>query len=253
MKSRSKSEMKKTHNTVTGQGSAFSRYRRVIFGPGSLLRFFYYEWCQLLAPIPGALGMVLRKIFWPFMFASCGRGALFGTGVVVRHPGRIRIGSRVVISENCILDGRSAVKNETITLGDNVILSNNVMLSCKEGRINIGARTGINAQSIIQSTNDCPVIIGPDCIIGQQCFIVGGGSYHLERCDIPICEQGIRPDGGVVLKEDVWLGGRVTVLGGVVMGQGSVAAAGAVVTKSVPAFSVCMGVPARVTRNRADA
>ena len=242
--------MKKTHAAITAEGSALKKYQKVMVGSRSVPALLYYELCMLLAPVPGALGMVLRKVFWPGMFGSCGKGCMFAAGIVVRHPGRIHLGRSVVISEGCILDGRHGTAGRSIRLGDNVILSNNVMLSCKNGTITIGNDTGINAQAIIQSTNDCPVSIGRDCIIGQRCLVIGGGSYHMDRLDIPIRKQGIRDDGGIVLADNVWLGGNVTVLGGVTMDSGSVAAAGAVLAKSVPANSVNMGVPARTVRNR---
>jgi galactoside O-acetyltransferase len=94
------------------------------------------------------------------------------------------------------------------------------------------------------------VNIGPDCIFGQQCFVIGGGSYHLDRLDIPIWKQGNRVDGGVRLEGDVWLGAKVTVLGGVTMGRGSVAGAGAVLTKSVAPYTISAGVPAKVIKTR---
>lgn len=237
--------MEKTREAISGKGSALGKYQKVIIGSGSWRKLLYFEWCQLVGSLPGALGMALRKMFWPRLFGSCGKGVLFGGNIVLRHPLRIHLGNNVVISEQCILDGRSDTKDATIVLGDDVMLSNQVMLSCKEGTIRIEANTGVNAGTIIQSTNDCPVLIGENCIIGQRCFIVGGGSYNIERLDLPIREQGIRQDGGVQLGADVWLGGNVTVLGGVVMGQGSVAAAGAVVTRPVAERTVCMGVPAR--------
>lgn len=241
--------MERTHDAITGSGSPLRKYQAVIVGSTSLLDLLYFEWCMLTGALPGALGMVLRKIFWPRMFASCGRGVMFGANIVVRNPSRICLGNNVVISEQCILDGRGEAK-ETIGLGNDVILSNQVMLSCKNGTIVIGDSTGVNAQTIIQSTSNCPVTIGRDCIIGQQCFIVGGGSYNIDRLDVPIRSQGIREDGGVVFSDDVWLGGNVTVLGGVTLGRGSVSAAGAVVTRSIPEYAVCMGVPARVVKTR---
>ncbi|HER63452.1 MAG TPA: acyltransferase, partial [Desulfobacteraceae bacterium] len=70
------------------------------------------------------------------------------------------------------------------------------------------------------------------------------------RLDVPIRTQGIRDDGGVAIHDDVWLGGNVTVLGGVTVERGVVAGAGAVVTRSVPAFSICKGVPAKITGRR---
>ncbi len=245
--------MQKTHQAVTGKGSPLSKYQDVMVGSRSPVDFVYYEFCLLLGPIPGALGMVLRKIFWPRLFAECGKGCLFASGIVLRQPGRIRLGSSVIISEGCILDARHDRSEVSIRLGDNVILSNDVMLSCKNGTISIDDNCGLNAQTIVQSTSECPVKIGPDCIIGQRCFIVGGGSYHIERLDIPMRKQGIRDDGGVRLEADVWLGGNVTVLGGVNMGRGSVAGAGAVLTGSVDEYTVSLGVPAKVIKTRKSA
>jgi len=223
----------------------------VVVGRSSLLRTMYFEYCLILSIIPGALGLILRKFFWPRLFGSCGKNVMFGANVILRHPHRIHLGSNIVFSEGCILDARNNGSEKAIVIDDDVIFSNNVMLSCKNGEIVIGRRTGINAQTIIQSTNQCPVVIGSDVIIGQQCFIVGGGSYHTDRLDIPIRLQGIKHDGGIMIEENVWLGGKVTVLGGVRMGKGSIAAAGAVVTKSVAAMAVCKGMPAKIFKMRA--
>lgn len=242
--------MKKTHAAVTGAGSALSKYLEVMVGKRSLAALLFYEWCVWLGPVPGGLGMILRKLFWPKLFGSCGKGCMFGAGIVLRHPGRIHLGKGVVVGERCVLDGRNDRLDKAITVGDDVMLANDVMLSCKLGQITLGNRTGINSQVIIQSTNGCPVDIGDDCIVGLRSLIIGGGSYHLDRLDIPIREQGIRPDGGVRLAANVWLGGNVTVLGGASMESGSVAGAGAVVTGAIGPNSVCLGVPARVVRLR---
>ena len=242
--------MEKTHQAVTGQGSPLAKYQDLMLGRRSLAALLYYEWCLLLGPLPGLGGMALRKLFWPRLFASCGQGCMFAPGIVLRQPGRIRLGKGVVISEGCILDGRHESAAVSISIGDNVILSNDVLLSCKNGSISIADNCGINSRSIIQSTNNCPVQIGPDCIIGQNCCLLAGGSYHLDRLDVPIREQGIRNDGGLLLEADVWLGANVTVLGGVTMGRGSAAGAGAVLTKSVEAYTISLGVPAKVVKSR---
>ncbi len=241
----------KTHAAVTGGGSALRRYQDVMVGGRSLGRTLYYEWCSWLSPIPGALGLVLRKLFWPRLFGSCGAGTQFGAGVVIRHPNRIHLGQRVVISEGVILDGRNADTDEAIRIGDDTMLANSVMLSCKSGTIRIGAHAGIGAQTIIQSTSGCPVGVGDDVIIGPRCYLVGGGSYRLDRLDEPIWKQGIEPDTGCTVEDNVWLGANVTVLGGVTIASGSVIAAGAVVNRSVGENVICAGVPARVIRTRA--
>ncbi len=242
--------MKKTHEAVTGSGSALSRYRLVMIGDRSLGALLYYEFCQLFTFFPGALGMVLRKIFWPKMFGGCGKGTLFGFGVVVRQPKKISLGRAVVISEYCILDGRHSSEPGSISVGDQSILSNHVMLSCKDGSISIGSQVGINSQTIVQSTSGNPVSIGDDCVIGQRCLIIGGGNYDISDPQALIRSQPIAPDGGIVISANVWLGANVSVLGGVTIGTGSVAGAGSVISRTIPPQSVCMGVPARVVRQR---
>lgn len=242
--------MTKTHAAVTEGGSAVTRYQDVVVGDRSLRATAYYEWCMWLAWIPGALGLFLRKTFWPRLFGSCGKGVVFAANIILRHPHRIHIGNRVIISEGCILDARNDRVDEVIVLGDNVILSNNVMVSCKNGSVRVGPLTGINAQTIIQSTNYCSVSIGADVIIGPRCYIVGGGNYNTDRLDIPMWQQGIKDDGGVAIENDVWLGANVTVLGGVTMGTGSIAAAGAVVNKNVSAMAICGGLPAKILKIR---
>ena len=243
-------EQLKTHKTVTEGGSALSRYRKVVVGSTSLRTLIYYEFCLILAQIPGAAGLFLRKIFWPRLLGKCGKGVVFAANIVIRHPQRICIGDRVVLSEGCILDARNEKEDEVISIADDVILSNNVMISCKNGTVNIGAHSGISAQTIIHSTQENPVSIGSDAIIGPMCYIVGGGNYNIDRLDIAMWKQGIKYDGGVRLEDDVWLGANVTVLGGVTMGIGSIAAANTVVNIDVPEFSIAAGVPARIVKSR---
>ena len=52
-------------------------------------------------------------------------------------------------------------------------------------------------------------------------------------------------DKDVIVEEDVWLGLNVTIMPGVIVGRGATIAAGAVVTKNIPPYSVAVGVPAK--------
>lgn len=59
--------------------------------------------------------------------------------------------------------------------------------------------------------------------------------------------------GNILMDDDVWLGYGVIVMSGVHIGQGAVIAAGAVVTKDVPPYSIVGGVPAKVIKYRFSA
>lgn len=56
----------------------------------------------------------------------------------------------------------------------------------------------------------------------------------------PLCSKG-----PIIIEENVWIGEMVCILGGVHIGKAAVIAAGAVVTKDVPAYTLVGGVPAR--------
>jgi acetyltransferase-like isoleucine patch superfamily enzyme len=241
----------RTHKAATGSGSTIARYQSLIVGRKSLLGLLYYEWCIWLSWVPGALGLVLRRLFWPRLLGSCGKKVYFGTNVTLIHPHRIHLGDRTVIGNGCVLDARTPASDRVITIGDDVTLSHNVMLSCKNGLISIGQRVGIGAFTVIHATIGSPVDIGDDAMIGAHCYVVGGGEYNMDRLDVPIAQQGLRPTGVTRIEGGVLLGARVTVLGGAMIGADSVIGAGAVVTKPLPAQSICIGVPARVVRMRA--
>ena len=236
----------KTHAAATGGGSALKRYQKLIVGKRGLLPLAYFEWCQLLSVVPGAAGLFLRKMFWPRLFGSCGPGCAFGFGVVLRQPHRIHLGAKVVVSDGCILDARHQSETEVLVLGDDCTLSNNVMISCKEGTVSVGDHVGIGAGTIIQGTHGNRVEIADEAVIGPMCYIVAGGNYETGQGGPPIGRRPIVSGGKVEIGKGAWLGGRVTVLDNAALGPGSIAAAGAVVTKDIPADSVCMGVPAKV-------
>ena len=54
----------------------------------------------------------------------------------------------------------------------------------------------------------------------------------------------------IIIENDVWIGYRVTILSGIRIGNGAIVAAGSVVTRDVPPYSIVGGVPARIIRYR---
>jgi len=92
------------------------------------------------------------------------------------------------------------------------------------------------------------VTIGDRTLVGFRTFIVSD-NHTVPPRPARIFDAGHTPRP-VVIERDVWIGANCTILPGVTIGEGAVVAAGSVVTKSVSAFTVVGGVPARVIRER---
>ncbi|MGN1381549.1 MAG: sugar O-acetyltransferase [Eubacterium sp.] len=86
--------------------------------------------------------------------------------------------------------------------------------------------------------------------IGNNAFIAPGALLSCAGHSIDKVQRarGISTSASITLEDDVWLGARVTVIGGVTIGKGTVIGAGSVVTKDIPAGVVAAGVPCRVIR-----
>ncbi len=78
-----------------------------------------------------------------------------------------------------------------------------------------------------------------------------GFNHNFDSLEHPIWVQGLT-EKGIVVEDDVWIGTHVVICDGVTVGAHSVLAAGSVITKDVPAWSVVGGVPARVLYDRHD-
>lgn len=92
------------------------------------------------------------------------------------------------------------------------------------------------------------IVIGADCLIGSGCKFIDHEHGMADR-EIPMKIQN-GEEARIVIGRNVWLGVNVVVLKGVSIGEGSVVAAGSVVTKSIEPGEIWGGVPARLIRKR---
>ena len=123
----------------------------------------------------------------------------------------------------------------------------------------VGAYSYISPNTVIENAQ-----IGRFCSISDHCRI-GMGTHNTNQISTsPIFTQKVNgtkarwvdknvndsPFRKVRVGNDVWIGSRAMILGGVTDGDGAVVGAGAVVTKDVPAYAIVAGVPAKVIKYR---
>lgn len=118
---------------------------------------------------------------------------------------------------------------KNLSIGDGTRIPKGATFYCTEAELNIGKKVLFGPNPTIITGDHRTDVIGK--------FIAD--SYEKKNNDQP-----------VIIEDDVWTGANVTILKGVTIGRGSIIAAGAVVTKSFPAYSIIGGVPAKLIKYR---
>jgi acetyltransferase-like isoleucine patch superfamily enzyme len=214
---------------------------------------------------------------------SIGDRSSIGKRAIIRGL-KVSIGKDVTIGDNIELRGSQ------ITIGDRTeIRSGSHIIAYEEFRIGslgvIGARANLHARQIVigdefySDDNPIPLTIGGGGSLGPQARIRIGNRCVMHNNLINVAEPvtigndvGFSPDASiythgfwnsvlegypavfapVTIGDKVWLGFRCSILPGVKVGDGSVIAAGAVVTRDVPSKCIVGGVPARVVEGPPD-
>jgi len=131
-----------------------------------------------------------------------------------------------------------------VYIGDRVRIWSNIAKSKifvrKGGTLVIGTNSRLNGVHLGVSNK---VIIGNNVRIAAY-TIIFDSDYH--QVTDHFSEEG--KTGAVIIKDNVWIATRCMILKGVTIGENSVVAAGAVVTKNVPPNCVVAGMPAKVIR-----
>lgn len=154
--------------------------------------------------------------------------------------GRIVIADFVEIHDGVHLDtGRGG----SITIGPRSKLKSGVILRAYGGALEIGRRTSIGEYSIIASHGG--VAIGSNCMFGPYVFI--NAAEHIISGQDCYRFQGERAVG-IVIEDGVWLGARVSVLDGVLIGARAVVGAHSLVVRDIAARALAVGTPTRTVR-----
>jgi serine acetyltransferase len=186
---------------------------------GKIAKFLYFD-----------IGFLLRYWFWKGLIHSMGGKV----GRDVKFYGGIRILGNAP---------------DAVQIGDETRILRSVTISTTDqGKIHIGNRVHIGESTIIFS--GLGIQIGDNVIIGPQNIIVDF-DHAYDLANIPINQQGVVKKE-VIIEEDVWISSHCVITKGVRIGKGSVIAAGAVVNKDIPPYSVAAGIPAQVIKKRGN-
>jgi acetyltransferase-like isoleucine patch superfamily enzyme len=192
---------------------------------------------------------LIRGFYYRVFFKNC-KGLLFvGKNCKIKHCHKITVGKTVTIGDGVELN---ALSINGVEMGNNISIQRNTIIECTgvirnlgEG-LKIGNNVGIAQNCFIQVRGT--VIIGNDIMFGPGVSIFSE-DHGFSNVEVPMIQQPeIRKN--VTIEDDVWIGARAIILGGVVIGKGSIIAAGSVVKTSVPPYSIVAGVPAKVLRSR---
>lgn len=175
-----------------------------------------------------------------------------GKYVTLRNKRYISVGRNFIADDFSEIEGLS---KHGITFGDRVTVGRFAII--RGSRQYGGAQLG---EGLIVGNNSN---IGPYCYVGCSGGIrIGNNVMMAPRCSLfaenhnfddtthSLKEQGVSRMP-IEIEDDCWIASHSVILAGVTIGRGSVIAAGSVVTKSMPPYSIIAGVPARVIKSRA--
>lgn len=172
-----------------------------------------------------------KKIRGSLFALKCGshsRGLLIDRGVRIYNKQCVKIGNNVSIDNGAEI--HPLVNYNGKTFRSKIVIGNNVI---------------IGSYDRFASMNS--VIIEDDVLFAAFVHITDH-SHSFEDIDLPVRQQGVYQKGPVRIGKGSWLGFRCNILSGVTIGEHCVVAAGAVVTKDVPPYSVVAGIPAKVIK-----
>jgi acetyltransferase-like isoleucine patch superfamily enzyme len=119
---------------------------------------------------------------------------------------------------------------ENLSIGNDVSIPRFAHIFCTEAPLTIGNKVVFGPAPTIVTGNHRIDVVGK--------FIVDSHDKLPEN------------DQEVIIEDDVWVGANVTILMGVIIGRGSIVAAGAVVSKPFPPYAILGGIPAKVIKFR---
>jgi acetyltransferase-like isoleucine patch superfamily enzyme len=229
------------------KGGGLKAYQDLVLGSRSLSYLLLYELVMLFSQwVPGALGLFLRKLLYPLLLGECGKGCLFGRGVSLRHPRKIRLGRGVIVDDHALLDAKGQ-DNRGLFLGDDVFIGRNTIVYTKGGDIELAQGVNVSHNCELFSSN--LLSVGSGTFIAAYSYLLSGGEYDIDSSTPFALQTGTDSRGPTRVGADAWIAAHVVVADGSTIGDRAVVGAGSVVRGQVPPATLAAGTPAKVIRS----
>ncbi|AEF41672.1 acyltransferase [Hoyosella subflava] len=166
---------------------------------------------------------------------------------------KFRISNPHVILRGMVFLGKNVEIHATpglgrLEIGRWVHIGDGNAIRCHEGSLRIGDKVVFGRQNVVNTYLD--IEFGDAALIADWCYICDF-DHVIEDITMPIKDQGI-VKGPTRIGADTWIATKVTVLRNTAVGRGCVLGAHAVVKGVIPDFSIAVGAPAKVVKNRKD-
>jgi len=175
---------------------------------------------------------------------------LVGKNVRIFYPKNLQVGYNTIIEDGAEINCLSL---QGIKLGNRVTIGKYAIIRPSNiygGPIGAGLTMGDNSNIGPYNYIGCSgkITIGNNVMLAPRVSIYAE-NHVFDHPEILIRDQGVEKKE-VIIEDDCWIAANSIILAGVTIGQGSVVAAGSVVTENVPAYSVVAGVPAKFIKSR---
>ncbi len=202
--------------------------KRLLYTISWVIRYIYNPF--LIEKIKRSVYLMKWYCYIP-QFKAVGKNTYVGKNLRVRGAKYISIGNNFQAGKDLLLEAWDEYRGDKfipeIVIGENVNFTDYIHISCIK-----------------------KIEISDGVLLGQHVFITDnyhGNTAKYEREIRPI-DRKLSSKGEVKIGKNVWIGQSVAVLAGVTIGDGAIIGANAVVTKDIPAYTVAVGIPARVIK-----
>jgi len=193
---------------------------------------------------------MLRGALVRWRFGSAKGMFMIGKGVTIRQASYIHVGKNFIAQDHCEINGLSQkglVFGDKVTIGSYAIIRPTNLYG---GEAGVGLKVGNNSSIGPYSYIGCSgyIEIGDNVMMSPRVSIYSE-NHNFSETDRPMIEQGVTRSF-VIIEDDCWIAANAVILAGVTVGKGSVIAAGSIVTKDIPPYSIFGGNPARIIKSR---